>query len=142
MSASTDISSFLAGLSEAERIIADQAVPEAVNKFSRHLIGVAADLAPVNKGYMVKGPPPARKFAKTAQPGFLKNSATVEPPVGTGDKVEQVSGFNAEYAAVQHERLDYTHEQGQAKYLETAVIAEKDKFPEFIQDEINRKLGR
>lgn len=32
-----------------------------------------------------------------------------------------VVGFRAPHAAIQHERLDYYHDDGQAKYLETAM---------------------
>jgi hypothetical protein len=123
MSAQTDISQFLKGLDEAERRIADAAAPRAVNNFSRHIIGEAAKLAPIDLG-------------------FLKSAATVEPPVMTGTMIQQVIGFNAVYAAVQHERLDFNHKQGQAKYLETPLMADQHRLPLFVIDEINKELGR
>jgi len=56
--------------------------------------------------------------------GVLRNTGLVEPPEPTLDGVSVTLGFGgpaAIYAAVQHERLDYHHPVGQAKYLEQPV---------------------
>jgi len=53
--------------------------------------------------------------------GALRSSGLVEPPLLTGASVEVSFGFGgpaAPYAVVQHERLDYRHTVGQAKFLE------------------------
>lgn len=38
-----------------------------------------------------------------------------------GGTIEMLIGFNADYAAAVHERLDLHHDQGQAKFLEAAI---------------------
>lgn len=43
------------------------------------------------------------------------------------DKATIVVGYSQDYALEQHERLDYAHKVGQAKYLETAArVSESD----------------
>ena len=43
------------------------------------------------------------------------------------DRVTIVVGYSQDYALEQHERLDYQHKVGQAKYLETAArVSESD----------------
>lgn len=53
--------------------------------------------------------------------GELKASGYVR--LGPGGKVE--IGYSAPYALAVHERLNVRHRQGQAKYLEAAVDAER-----------------
>lgn len=55
--------------------------------------------------------------------GALRASGHVEPPETEGTTVSVTMGFNTEYALVQHERTDYHHVVGQAKYLETPLKA-------------------
>lgn len=53
--------------------------------------------------------------------GALRASGLVEPPTVSAGKVGVTLGFGgpaAPYAVVQHERLDYHHTVGQAKFLE------------------------
>lgn len=65
--------------------------------------------------------------AKTRTPvrtGALRASGLVEPPSVQSGQVEVRFGFGgpaAPYAVVQHERLDYRHPVGQAKFLESAL---------------------
>jgi hypothetical protein len=49
-----------------------------------------------------------------------------------GRSIEKTVGFNTNYAAAVHERLDQQHEQGQAKYLETAMRNNAAKFESFV----------
>ncbi len=52
--------------------------------------------------------------------GVLRNTGHVDPPQRDARGVSVTMGFGgpaAPYAAVQHERLDYNHPVGQAKYL-------------------------
>ena len=52
--------------------------------------------------------------------GVLRNTGHVQPPKNDGRGVSVTLGFGgpaAPYAAIQHERLDYHHPVGQAKYL-------------------------
>lgn len=44
--------------------------------------------------------------------------------------------FNTEYAAQQHEQINYKHENGQAKYLESVIIENQDRILNCIADKI------
>jgi len=67
------------------------------------------------------GLPPADKH-----PGALRASGHVQPPQWDGDKVKVELGFGGvavDYAAVQHENLEFHHRGGQtAKYLEGPLL--------------------
>ena len=57
-------------------------------------------------------------------PGSLRASGKVDPPIITRDRIScAITYGNASvaYAAVQHERLDFFHTNGQAKYLESVL---------------------
>jgi hypothetical protein len=57
--------------------------------------------------------------------GTLKNSKFVEPPHHTTHDISVTMGYGGQakdYAIVQHERLDFHHTVGQAKYLETPFV--------------------
>jgi len=57
--------------------------------------------------------------------GTLKGSGRVEQPTNDGQTIRVTLGYGgaaSAYALVQHERLDYHHTVGQAKYLETPVM--------------------
>lgn len=58
-------------------------------------------------------------------PGLLRGSVRVEGPVREGNAITVyiVAGGAAEdYAIPQHENLDYFHEVGQAKYIESVIM--------------------
>lgn len=59
--------------------------------------------------------------------GDLADSGYVSEPFLVGDTWTIAIGFGAglerEYALIQHERLDYYHPHGQAKYLEEPLTA-------------------
>ena len=58
--------------------------------------------------------------------GTLKASGHVQLPVVSGNDVSVTLGFGGaaeDYAIVQHERLDYHHAVGGAKYLERPLLA-------------------
>lgn len=58
------------------------------------------------------------------EPGELKASAKV---VDELEKNQRVGiAFDTPYAALQHEHMDWHHEQGQAKYLESALNESQD----------------
>jgi hypothetical protein len=62
--------------------------------------------------------------------GNLKGSGYVADPERAATGVTIEVGFGgpaAAYAVVQHERLDYHHDVGEAKYLERAIDAKKDE---------------
>lgn len=53
--------------------------------------------------------------------GNLKNSGTVKLPDANGDVRVGFGGPAAPYALVQHERLDFSHDEGEARYLVRGV---------------------
>ena len=56
--------------------------------------------------------------------GVLRNSGYVTLPIAKSPRVEVGFGGSAEqYALVQHERTEFRHEVGEAKYLENAINA-------------------
>lgn len=69
--------------------------------------------------------------------GTLQNSGTVEP---AGD-LRVVIGFNTTYAAAVHERTELHHEQGEAKYLENAIVQEGPRILQAQADEMKRRMG-
>jgi|OM-RGC.v1.025673210 hypothetical protein len=59
--------------------------------------------------------------------GPLRSSGYVTLPFRKGDGAEVEAGFGGqakEYAVIQHERLDFAHDVGEAKYLENAIASE------------------
>jgi hypothetical protein len=73
------------------------------------------------ENYVPVGQPPEDKH-----PGTLRASGFVDPPVVEGDHIEVTLGFGGAaepYAMVQHERLEFHHTVGTAKYLETPMLA-------------------
>jgi hypothetical protein len=57
-------------------------------------------------------------------PGSLRASGRVSPPEREGNSVKVTLSFGGpgiDYAVAQHERLDYLHTTGQAKYLESVL---------------------
>lgn len=70
--------------------------------------------------------------------GALPASArTVQEP---GTATAAVT-FDADYAVYQHEDLTYQHDDGGPKFLETALVSERNAVAELIQTEIRRALG-
>lgn len=65
-----------------------------------------------------------RTMPKGLVPGTLRASGTVSEPERHGRNISVTLSFGGaaiEYAVVQHERLDYIHTTGQAKYLESVL---------------------
>lgn len=121
-SAWADFSRFVAGMHAArEQMLRVGA--RAVETFAVMVVGVAQNLAPVG------GPPYS---PNDPAPGTLQGSGTWEPAQIDGTQITVNIGFNTDYAAVQHERLDFRHSVGQAKYLETAMRRNEGKFVGFV----------
>jgi hypothetical protein len=107
-----DLTEFNRGVQTArEQFLA--ACVRATDQFGEHVVGDAAELAPVKTG-------------------ALKASATTTPAVRVGESIDKEIGFNVDYAAAVHERLDLHHDQGQAKYLESALRENAPKFGPYI----------
>ena len=118
MSASCDISQFVKSLGALKPKVMD-AARTAVNRAGEHILGQAMKLAPVDTG-------------------ALKASGTALPAEIVGDDVKKVIGFNTEYAAAVHERLDLHHDQGQAKFLETAIRQNQQRFADYVRSEMEK----
>lgn len=119
--ASADVSSLLAGLKAAEDRTVKAALA-AVDKFGLQVLGDAQQLCPVKTG-------------------ALKASATEEPAELHGSNVTKRIGFNTDYAAAVHERLDLAHTQGQAKFLETAIRNNAPKLAPFVAAAVKKATG-
>lgn len=89
--------------------------------------------------------------------GNLRGSGHVQLPTITGSRVTVEAGFGGpamignvgsantqpvNYALVQHERLDYHHTVGQAKYLETPLKQRSVGLPARIARALQRWLNR
>lgn len=66
-------------------------------------------------------------------PGELRESAKVELE---HDENRVALSFDTVYAAIQHERLDWEHPNGQAKYLETSMTETRSQ----VLDRVAAKL--
>jgi hypothetical protein len=120
MSSSLDIQKFLKGMGEA-RQRAESAATRAINKAAQHTIGQAQKLAPVDTG-------------------ALKASGTALPAENQDGRITATIGFNTNYAAAVHERLDVHHDQGQAKYLEVPLRQMDAKLTDFVKEEVRKAL--
>jgi hypothetical protein len=122
-----DVSAFIRDL-QARRGPVMEAAIKGVTEFAAHVIGDAAEIAPVGGGiYSPRDP----------APGTLKAGATWRDAQLEGQVIVAMIGFNAAHAAVQHENLEFRHEPpGQAKYLETAMKQNQPKFAAFMEKRI------
>ncbi|GAB3467106.1 hypothetical protein [Actinophytocola sediminis] len=70
--------------------------------------------------------------------GALRASARVvrEPKTGTAAVT-----FDADYAVYQHEDLDYRHDDGGPKFLETALVSERRAVARLMQAEVREAFG-
>lgn len=92
----------------------------------------------------------AKKDALFRASAHLRERAVQRTPVETGhlrnSAKNTVSGdqaavsYNTPYAARQHEELGWQHTDGEAKFLENAMRAERDNIRKIIGDRIGREL--
>lgn len=115
---SADASNFLANLAKAEARFVDRA-KTAIGAFAAMVVGNAQQLAPVDTG-------------------MLKASGVWTPVVVAAGTITCEVGFNMDYAAAVHERLNVRHRQGQAKYLETAMVQLAPKFQPLVESQLNK----
>jgi hypothetical protein len=78
-----------------------------------------------------------RRSAKRAPKdmGDLRGSGFAEM-----DDYTVTVGFTEEYALAQHERLDYQHTDGEAKYLENPLNENQDKYIKKLADSLKGGL--
>jgi len=123
-----DLKKFMQSLSIAgDRQIA--AARQALDEFGEHVLGDAQQLAPVGGGLYSPNDP---------APGTLKASAFTRPAEVSNGKIKKELGFNTVYAEVQHERIDFHHDQGEAKFLENAIRANQPKMVPYIEQRIKQ----
>lgn len=91
-----------------------------VNRCGEHLIQESVPLAPIDEGNLRAS----------------GSSQSYDGPQGPGVEV----GYDEEYALVQHERLDYHHDEGQAKYLEQPYLENKRRYAEAIKQAAIKQL--
>lgn len=114
MSASVDISKLMAGLRKGDAQTRARA-RQRMEQFAQHVLGDAQQITPVKTGAL--------------QASGTAGAVEIE---GTGN-IKAVLGFNTDYAAAVHERLDVHHEApGQAKFLETAIRNNQTKLAPFV----------
>jgi hypothetical protein len=122
VSASVDIQAFIKSLREDLQPRAERAAMIAVDRFANHVITEAITLAPRDTG-------------------DLKASGKALPAVNNNGLITAEIGFNIYYAAAVHERLDLTHKEGQAKFLETALRANIGRMKDYVIDAIKKEIG-
>ena len=66
--------------------------------------------------------------------GYLRNTATAK-----AEDLEAAVGFDGPYAIVQHENVGFHHQDGEAKFLENAVIAVQPVVAQVIAQAIRRR---
>lgn len=72
--------------------------------------------------------------------GDLRSSIVVVPAdAGDAQPTAQV-GSDLVYAPIQHERLDFRHRSGRAKFLESALIDTADDVQRIIAADVRRSL--
>lgn len=75
--------------------------------------------------------------------GALRSTGHVQEPVINGTKVSVTLGYGGPavpYAVVQHERLDYNHTVGRAKYLEGPTLQSASNMDQRLADRVKRDL--
>lgn len=96
----------------------DEAEPEALAEGMEHVRGVSDEQTPIETGRLVGG-------------------ATVEVDV---EQHQASLSYPGPYARAQHERLDYRHEHGNAKFEENALRSEGRTAIDIIAKRIERSL--
>jgi hypothetical protein len=72
--------------------------------------------------------------------GALRNSASIRD--ATDATAEGFLVFDTPYAAVQHERLDYAHDDGQAKYVEEPMMEHGAELMSIVAREVGHGIAR
>jgi hypothetical protein len=131
MSEGADIQEFLKRLAEGGEIVR-AAASKALDQFAEQVVGDAQQLCPVKTGTL-KGSGIKGRNARAV--------AADVPLVDNGDTLEKTVGFNTNYAAAVHERLDATHKDGQAKFLEASLRNNQPKLAPFVGGRVKKALG-
>lgn len=114
------------------RVATDEASPDALKSAADFIGDIAKHKAPLLTGAALKKANDERR----ANPGELRDSMKVELIDDNTASIE----FTAYWARWQHERMDYHHEDGQAKYLEEPMATEADRSIEIMAQKIAERL--
>lgn len=132
--ANLDFSAMIARLKTANQTVIG-AARLAADRAMAQVLGQAQQLAPVG------GPP----FSpRDPAPGTLKGADIQEPATWDGRAIVSQIGFGgpaSAYALVQHERLDFRHSQGQAKFLSIPLQESAGKISPLVAAAIKTELG-
>lgn len=82
---------------------------------------------------------------KGVVPGTLRASGTVHPPERNGKNISVTMSYGGAaraYAEVQHERLDFFHTTGQAKYLESVLNESRPYMAARIAARVHLSMSR
>lgn len=112
------------------------AVEGGVFEWAEDVLGDAKELAPVDLGFLRNS-----GFALTKNFRSLGPDA-IPPPaaLNKATSVNAVIGFSAVYALIQHERTDFNHKVGQAKYLEQPAKAKSARLPKVVAARVQREV--
>lgn len=69
--------------------------------------------------------------------GDMRSSLTVVP---ADDDLQAAVVSDSPYAVIQHERLDFYHDDGEAKYLERGTLASVSDVQRIMQTAVNKHL--
>ena len=117
------------GLAELQRNIrklgekALKEVEKEIERESGRMLAVAVERAP-------KG-----------ETGQLHRNVQIIPAKVTPEEIRAGFVFLQNYAHIQHERLDFTHRAGQAKYAESAIKDEGRTFVDALGRAVRRGIG-
>lgn len=108
--------------------IVHAAAEVAVHQAAETILDASRDLVPVDTGAL-------RDSGRVSQDGL---EATIS--YGAEDGAGRDGQDTAAYAVPQHERMDFTHPNGQAKFLEVPLHANAERAAEIIAAELRRAL--
>lgn len=103
-----------------------------LERFAEHVVGEAQQKCPVDTGALQGSGTKGRTASQVA--------ADVPTAVLSG-KIEKEIGFNVNYAAAVHERMDVPHELGGPKFLENAIAEQSPKFERYVGSVIRKVMG-
>lgn len=115
---------------------------EAVADIALDCLGRSVERAPVETGDL-RGSGFAEVNGATVAMGNEKGGIDVRGTPGepAGNVVEAAIGFTAPYAFVQHEHTEFNHPLGgQAKYLESVVVENADKWANHLAEKSKKAL--
>lgn len=137
---SFDFRQFLSGIERAEQRQLDAATA-AAGEFAEHVMAESQELVPVS-------PTDPKHPLYIGTSGALQDSGSVKDAKVDADGVEVEIGYNTDYAAAVHERLDVNHkyprrvkEKAQAKYLSEPMEKNAPKFGPFVADAMKGAIG-